>query len=125
MEGLPLAEDECAAAASNKKGSSPGINLRILEAAMEATNEAILITNAELDEPGPRIEYANPAFTRLTGYAPEEVLGRSPRLLQGARTERHALDADSDGSRPPSPTRSRPAFRFDVGHHSEMKPATR
>ncbi|MBX9933383.1 MAG: hypothetical protein K2Y56_17915, partial [Methylobacterium sp.] len=25
--------------------------------------------------------------------------------------------ADSDGSRPPIPTRSRPAFRFDVGHH--------
>ena len=33
--------------------------------------------------------------------------------------------ADSDGSRPPIPTRSRPAFRFDVGHDSEMKPATR
>jgi hypothetical protein len=33
--------------------------------------------------------------------------------------------ADSDGSRPPIPTRSRPAFRFDAGHHSEMKPATR
>ena len=33
--------------------------------------------------------------------------------------------ADSDGSRPPIPTRSRPTFRFDVGHHSEMKPATR
>jgi DNA-binding response OmpR family regulator len=36
-----------------------------------------------------------------------------------------AKGADSDGSRPPIPTRSRPAFRFDVGHHSEMKPATR
>jgi transposase len=33
--------------------------------------------------------------------------------------------ADSDGSRPPVPTRSRPAFRFDVGHHSGMKPASR
>jgi len=35
------------------------------------------------------------------------------------------LHADSDGSRPPVPTRSRPAFRFDVGHHSGMKPASR
>ena len=35
------------------------------------------------------------------------------------------IRADSDGSRPPVPTRSRPAFRFDVGRHSEMKPATR
>jgi len=36
-----------------------------------------------------------------------------------------ALIADSDGSRPLIPRRSRPAFRFDVGHHSEMKPANR
>jgi len=28
----------------------------------------------------------NPAFTRLTGYRPDEVLGRSPRLLQGPGT---------------------------------------
>jgi hypothetical protein len=53
------------------------------------------------------------------------------KLKQRSKTDfkgRHyeaALNADSDGSRPPIPTRSRPAFRFDVGHHSEMKPATR
>ena len=45
-----------------------------------------------------------------------EMTGGGPFNLQ---------PADSDGSRPPIPTRSRPAFRFDVGHHSEMKPATR
>ncbi|KOX44007.1 hypothetical protein ADL19_26475, partial [Streptomyces purpurogeneiscleroticus] len=50
----------------------------------------------------------------------EEVIVGS---LDGATIPTHHL-ADSDGSRPPIPTRSRPAFRFDVGHHSEMKPAT-
>src|SRR3954466_2500847 len=34
------------------------------------------------------------------------------------------LHADSDACRPPVPRRCRPPFRFDVGHRSEMKPAT-
>jgi PAS domain S-box-containing protein len=70
----------------------PGPDLQVLLAAVEATGEAILITSAELDEPGPRIEYANPAFTRMTGYDAHEVLGRSPRFLQGPRTDRAVLD---------------------------------
>lgn len=65
---------------------------RLLRAAVEATGEAILITSADIDEPGPRIEYANPAFTRMTGYEAEEVLGRSPRFLQGPGTDRAVLD---------------------------------
>ena len=69
-----------------------GIDPRLLKAAVEAAGEAILITSAELDEPGPRIAYANPAFLRLTGYAEEDIVGRSPRLFQGPATERVALD---------------------------------
>ena len=34
------------------------------------------------------------------------------------------LAADSDRSRPGFPRRSRPLFRNDAGHRSEMKPAT-
>lgn len=68
-----------------------GLNLEVLIAAVEAAGEAILITSAELDEPGPRIEYANPAFTRMTGYEAHEVLGRSPRLLQGPETDGEVL----------------------------------
>ena len=67
-------------------------DLRLLRAAVEASGEAILITSAEVDEPGPLIEYANPAFTRLSGYEEAEVLGRSPRLLQGPETDRTVLD---------------------------------
>lgn len=71
---------------------SDGIDLRLLRAAVEATGEAILITTADLDEPGPTIVYANPAFTRLSGYEAHEVVGRSPRFLQGEGTDRAALD---------------------------------
>ena len=75
--------------------STPGLPLpELLGRIAEFTQDAILITEAEpLDAPGPRIVHANPAFTRLTGYAPEEVLGRSPRLLQGPDTARETLAA--------------------------------
>ena len=31
------------------------------------------------------IEYVNPAFTKLTGYAPAEVIGKTPSVLQSGR----------------------------------------
>ncbi|SDM55707.1 PAS domain S-box-containing protein [Methylobacterium phyllostachyos] len=70
-----------------------GVDLRLLRAAVEAAGEAILITTADLDEPGPVIVYANPAFSRLSGYGFDEVVGHSPRFLQGPATERGPLDA--------------------------------
>src|SRR5690606_36952045 len=66
--------------------------LRLLESVVASARDAVMITEPEpLDEPGPRIQYVNPAFTRQTGYQPEEVIGRSPRFLQGPETDREAL----------------------------------
>ncbi|TDH57968.1 PAS domain-containing protein [Dankookia rubra] len=65
---------------------------QVLSAAVEAVGEAILITSPDLASSGPRIEYANPAFTRMTGYALNEIVGRSPRILQGPNTDRAMLD---------------------------------
>ena len=65
----------------------------LLESVLAFANDSVLITEAEpLDAPGPRILYANEAFTRTTGYTLEEVLGKTPRLLQGPRSDRFALD---------------------------------
>ena len=67
--------------------------LRLLESVAVHANDAILITEAEpIDLPGPRILYCNAAFTRTTGYTESEILGRTPRLLQGPGTDRAALD---------------------------------
>src|SRR3954463_4474392 len=70
----------------------PERNAALLHAAVEAAGGAVLITSPNLDEPGPTIEYANPAFLRMTGYTMEEVIGRTPRFLQGPRTDRAELD---------------------------------
>ena len=66
--------------------------LRLLETAVIHSNESILITEAQLEKPGPAIIYVNPAFTRITGYTPEEVLGKNPRFLQGPKTDRAVLE---------------------------------
>ena len=67
--------------------------LRLLESVVVNANDAVLITEAEpIDLPGPRIVYCNAAFTRTTGYAEADVLGLTPRILQGPNTDRAALD---------------------------------
>lgn len=67
--------------------------LRLLESVVVAANDAVIVTEAEpIDEPGPRILYVNPAFTRMTGYTPSEVLGKTPRILHREKTDRAALD---------------------------------
>jgi PAS domain S-box-containing protein len=71
--------------------------LRLLQSVVVNTNDAILITEASpIDEPGPRILYANKAFTNMTGYTLEEVLGKTPRILQGAKTDRTELNKVRD-----------------------------
>jgi PAS domain S-box-containing protein len=60
-------------------------------AVMEAAAESILVTTAELDSPGPSIVYVNPAFERMTGWPRAEVLGKSPRILQGPNTDRRVF----------------------------------
>jgi PAS domain S-box-containing protein len=48
---------------------------------------AILLTTAPEGSARPAILYANPAFEALTGHRREDVLGLSPRLLQGPHTD--------------------------------------
>jgi len=57
--------------------------LRLQEAALAATVDAVVIT----DRDG-RIEWVNPAFTRLTGYEPAEALGHNPRFLKSGAQPR-------------------------------------
>jgi diguanylate cyclase (GGDEF)-like protein/PAS domain S-box-containing protein len=66
--------------------------LRLQSRALDACVNAIIITG-----PGPNgsnlIEYANPAFRRITGYDPAEVIGRDSRFLQ--RDDRGQEDLDA------------------------------
>jgi PAS domain S-box-containing protein len=62
--------------------------LRLFREVVEQTYDAVVITEGDpLKKPGPRIIYTNPAFERTTGYDREEVVGKTPRILQGPDTE--------------------------------------
>ncbi|RZU98662.1 sensor domain-containing diguanylate cyclase [Spiribacter vilamensis] len=54
--------------------------------------DSVLITTTDLDPPGPLIVYANEAFCRKTGYSCAELIGQSPRILQGPATNRAVID---------------------------------
>ncbi|AMK26119.1 MULTISPECIES: PAS domain-containing sensor histidine kinase [Sphingobium] len=60
--------------------------------AMEACGDAVLITAPALDPPGPVILFANSAMASLTGYSVNELVGATPRLLQGPATDRAILE---------------------------------
>ena len=49
---------------------------RRAERALERTADAVILTGA-----GERIDYCNPAFTRITGYSLDDVLGQTPDML--------------------------------------------
>lgn len=53
----------------------------------------MILTDADLDEPGPRILWVNAAFEQTTGYRADEVVGRNPRFLQGPATDRAVTSA--------------------------------
>jgi PAS domain S-box-containing protein len=62
---------------------------RLLEASMEHSFNGIMITEAGPNYP---IVYVNDAFCAMTGYGPQEIIGQSPSLLQGPKTDRQVLD---------------------------------
>jgi len=53
-----------------------------LVTAIEQSAEAVVITDTQGG-----IEYVNPAFTRITGYSREEVLGQNPRVLKSGKQD--------------------------------------
>ena len=84
---LRLSED-IAARMHNEK------SLRLRERIIEVSANAIILCSA--DAPGYLIEYVNPAFERITGYAAGEVIGQRLEDLQGpeqGRQDMHAITA--------------------------------
>lgn len=68
-------------------------SIELLRAVLDAAPEGITICEPGGDH---EVAYVNRAFARLTGYAPEELIGRNLRMLQGAAQDqapRHDLRA--------------------------------
>lgn len=74
---------------------------------VELAKDVILVTKAyPIDAPGPEIVYVNKAFTELTGYTKEEIVGQNPRLLQSTGTDESTKRAMRIGLEQQMPTRT-------------------
>ncbi|WP_244913950.1 PAS domain-containing protein, partial [Methylobacterium frigidaeris] len=64
----------------------------LFKAALDSIGEAVVVTSSQLSWPGPIIEYVNEVFCLMTGYSAGEIIGSTPRILQGPLTNRAVLD---------------------------------
>jgi diguanylate cyclase (GGDEF)-like protein/PAS domain S-box-containing protein len=74
---------------------------------VQSAGDIIIVTEADnVEEPvGPKIVYVNKAFETLTGYSSKEVLGETPRLLQGKFTDKAARERIKVALRKQQPVR--------------------
>ncbi|NNE18266.1 MAG: PAS domain S-box protein [Myxococcales bacterium] len=63
-------------------------NLALLKVLADNSFDSILVTDATK---AGKIIYVNKAFTKLTGYGQDEVIGQTPRILQGTGTDRKVI----------------------------------
>ena len=64
------------------------VTFSVLKALAENSFDSILITDTTKES---KIIYANKAFKKLTGFLPDEVLGKTPRILQGPATDKAVI----------------------------------
>ena len=62
---------------------------RLLHSSLEYSFSGIMITEAAKGYP---IIYVNPTFCEMTGYSHQELLGKSPSILQGPKTDPKVLE---------------------------------
>lgn len=65
--------------------------LGLLKKAADQSSYAILLTTAKLEYPHPKILYVNKTFSQMSGYNTQELMGKSPRILQGPKTDMKVL----------------------------------
>lgn len=68
-------------------------SIALLEVLADNSFDSILVTDTTN---AGKIIYANKAFKKLTGHDPADVIGQTPRILQGAGTDEKVIDRLSE-----------------------------
>jgi PAS domain S-box-containing protein len=68
-------------------------HLKLLESVIINASDAVMILEAGAPEiEALQIVYINEAFTRMTGYSANEVMGKTPQIFQGPKSCNHELE---------------------------------
>ncbi|MBF7090947.1 PAS domain-containing protein [Flavobacterium sp. ALJ2] len=66
--------------------------LKLLETVITQSRDSILITEADShDGKIPKIVYVNPSFSKMSGYQSEEIVGKSPNIFKGPKSDSSEL----------------------------------
>jgi len=66
--------------------------LRLMETVITHAKDAVMITNDDISESAiPKIVFVNQAFSEMTGYSAEDVLGKSPLIFNGPNSDKKEL----------------------------------
>lgn len=86
------------------------INDHLLQEMVKNTTDAIVVTDTpKIDSTeGPVIVFVNDTYEKMTGYSKEEVIGKSPKILQGPETDEKELN------------KLREALKFEKSGHAEL-----
>ena len=74
--------------AIEKAFSDEHLSLKAFQVLCDNSFDSLVITDATRQT---KILYANKAFKKLTGYDPAEVVGKTPKILQGAGTDKTVI----------------------------------
>lgn len=66
--------------------------LKLLETVITQTKDAVVITDTDISKNSlPKIIFVNPAFQKMTGYKSTDVIGKSPLLFVGPKSDSSEL----------------------------------
>jgi PAS domain S-box-containing protein len=88
--------------------------LKLLETVITQTKDAVIITESEkANRTIPKIVFVNPAFTEMTGYKANEVIGKTPTIFMGKRSVKNEMDNLAKA------LRGKEEFKFETLNHKK------
>ena len=83
--------------------------LKLLETVITQTKDAVIITESEKSNKTiPKIVFVNPAFTEMTGYQSQEVIGKTPIVFMGRKSVKNEISSLSKA------LKGRAEFKFET-----------
>ena len=88
--------------------------LKLLETVITQTKDAVIITESDKSNRAvPRIVFVNPAFTQMTGFQSNEVIGKTPTVFMGRKSVENQIGNLSKA------LRGKEEFKFETLNHKK------
>ena len=88
--------------------------LKLLETVITQTKDAVIITESDKSNRAvPRIVFVNPAFTQMTGFQFNEVIGKTPTIFMGRKSVENQIGNLSKA------LRGKEEFKFETLNHKK------